>query len=190
MTDDLTTRMNDELEAEYGHEQTEAWRIEDMDQAAWASRKAATCATGLDTIDAWEKREINRIKMVAQKNRNLYEKDQGFFLAHLRNYLERLVQEGRPTKSLDLPGGKVSLRTRQPLVDVGDEGKALEYAKNEGKDWIRIKEALDKTAFKKGVTLAEGGVVVDSETGEVLPFARWEAQDESLSFSPVVEGGE
>lgn len=190
---ELEARLDSTLEEQYGgpdgDHMPESWSITGMDEAAWASRKAATCEQSIAVIDAWEKREIARIKAVASKERDRFARDEEFFVGHLRRYLEHLIEEGRPTKSLELPGGKVALRTRQPLVDVGDEGRALRYAEKNGRaSWLRVKTSLDKTAFKKDVELADGGKVVDPLTGEILTFARWEHQDDSVTFTPV-EGG-
>jgi len=96
-------------------------------------------------------------------------------------FLRSEIAAGRKTKSLELPGGTIKLTARQPKVDIEDEA-FLEWAKKSGRtDLVRVKESPDKAAFKKAAQLAEDGVIVID--GEVIPGAKWEAQDDSASFS-------
>lgn len=166
---------------------TEAWEIRDMDAAAWASRKAAEAQTAIGDIDLWMEREIQRIKDVANHERHRAENDLEFFTNHLGAYLGKLVNEGRKTKSLDLPGGRVALRNLPDKLDIVDEA-AIEWAERENLPQVtRTKVVLDRRGFRDQVELTEGGVVVSKVTGEVLDFARWTEGGEKVYFTAEVE---
>jgi phage host-nuclease inhibitor protein Gam len=94
------------------------------------------------------------------------------------------VQEGRRVKSLDLPGGTVRLRARQPELAL-DEVAAVAWAREQRLDVIRVRHSLDKSALRKAVELVDGGAVIDASTGEVLPFMTWSPQGDSVSFTPA-----
>lgn len=164
-------------------EEARPWEIGDMDAAAWASRKAAAAAHAIVDINAWESREIARIKEAAQSERVRVERDLGFFTGHLGSFLSKLVNGGRKQKSLDLPGGRISIRAKQPKVEIIDED-AIAWAEANEPQVVRVKKELDRVPFKKMLDLLPGGVAVDRGTGEVLPFVRWEAQGDSVSFDP------
>jgi phage host-nuclease inhibitor protein Gam len=160
------------------------WEIEDMDSAAWASRKAAAAARAKTDVLAWKAREIARIEETAQSEISRIERDLGFFTGHLGSFLSRLVNAGRKQKSLDLPGGRVAIRAKQPKVEILDED-AIAWAEANDIPVVRVKKEVDRVALKKRLDLLEGGVVFDRETGEMLPFIRWEPQGESVSFDPA-----
>lgn len=162
-----------------------SWSIRNLEDASWASRKAAYFCRKTNEIDEWEKQEIDRIKRVASKQREDYARRLDFFEFHLGQYLRDQMRDGHPTKSLTLPGGKIQMRARPPLVDVGDSTAAVQWAQdNEHKNLLRVKVDLDKAAFKKFVSLGPDNQVFDPSTGEVLTFARWEDQADSVTFSP------
>jgi phage host-nuclease inhibitor protein Gam len=165
----------------------EAWEIRDMDAAAWASRKARAASDAIADVDAWEQREIERIKDVADHERTRMQNDLDFFTNHLGAYLGKLVNEGRKTKSLDLPGGRVALRNQQPKVDIVDDA-AIDWALRENLPQVtRTKVVLDRRGFRDQVELVEGGAVVFRATGEVLDFARWTEAEQKVYFTTEVE---
>jgi phage host-nuclease inhibitor protein Gam len=184
--DELFDRLDENLMGEsLVDESKEPWFIRDMDAAAWASRKAARLHHNKTDIDAWEAHEIAKVKEAAQIERDRIERDLVFFTNHLGAFLGRLINEGRKAKSLDLPGGRISIRARQPRLEVEDE-QAIEWAKQNDPDLVRVKETLDRVALRKSVALEPGGAVIHKATGEVLPFADWSEQDEGVSFTPEV----
>lgn len=167
----------------------ENWRITGLETAAWASRKAAAARRKQAEVTAWAEGEKDRIDAVARREAQRFEDDATFFEHHLADYLRREIADGRKTKSLELPGGTIKLTARPARLDV-DDAAFIEWAKAAGRvDLVRVKttESLDKTALKKAATLAENGVVVID--GEVIPGARWEAQEDSVSFSVAEEQG-
>jgi len=183
----MNLQLQDEYDLDVESEDT-LWKVTNLDSAEWAASKATYHITKAQEISDWEKRQIDRIKRVARQNIEHHARKQEFFEYHLGLYLREQIEAGHPTKSLALPSGVVSLRKRQPIVDVGDNSAAVAWAQeNQYKHMLRVKVDLDKTAFKKSVELADNHTVIDPSTGEVLPFARWEDQEDSLSFAPAVE---
>ena len=172
---------------EYVEHRDEPWSIGGMSEAAWAARKAKHAHDAIKTIDEWEEQEIARVRAAADIERAREQSTLEFFTGALATYLSREIEAGRKTKTLTLPHGKISIRARQPLVDLTDFGTALAWARENHPEAVRVRESLDKATFKKRVTLADGGTVVDPETGEVLEFARWEPQTDSASFTPLEE---
>jgi hypothetical protein len=168
----------------------EGWTVDSQDSAAWASRKLAKAHAAVEAVSAWEAREIERIRAVAEAERRRYQGEIEFFEGHLGTYLLKLVAEGRKTKSLDLPGGRIQLRARQPKLEILDEERAIAWLKAaEHGELVRVKESVDKAALKKALA-AEDGVLFIAETGEPVEWASLEEQGDSVSFTPATEEAE
>ena len=160
--------------------------IDDMDIASWASRKLANAYRSLREIDEFEQREIERVKAAAERARSMSRLPQTieFFTVHLALYLKRLLEAGRKSKSLPLPGGVISSRAGSERVIIEDEDKAVAWLKDHGyADLIRTKETVDKTALKK--VLKTNDNVSTLDTGEVIEVAHIERGDDSIKFTPV-----
>jgi phage host-nuclease inhibitor protein Gam len=181
-------RLTDHMLAADAPIDREAWSIRDLDSAAWAARKLATARAEIDQITAWETREVERVRAAADSERKRHAGEVEFFEGHLGRYLAGLVADGRKTKTLSLPAGSVSLRARQPLVEV-DEPAALAWARTEAPEVVKTRESIDKTALKKLISdaMLPGGLVADPGTGEILPFITWSAQSDGVTFTPTEE---
>jgi phage host-nuclease inhibitor protein Gam len=186
MTVAVFDRLTDHMLAADAPLDREVWSIRDLDAAAWAARKLAAAHAEVAGIDAWLEREIARATAAADTERRRHQSEIEFFEGHLGRYLAGLVADGRKTKTLNLPAGSVSLRARQPLVEV-DEPAALAWARVEAPDVVKVRESIDKAALKKRLEFAQGGYAVDTESGEVLPFVTWQPQTESITFTPAGE---
>ena len=179
---DTYARLDEALINEDNQDTPEAWEIRDMDTAAWASRKAHRASTELARMEAWRDEQVARIDRIVNTEAARSERDLEFFTNHLGAYLSKLVHEGRKTKSLDLPGGTIRMRAKQPALDIVDDA-AIEWAQaNDHNIMLRTKVSLDRVTFKKRVDLVDGGTVVYPVTGEVLEFARWTEGGDSVSF--------
>ena len=105
----------------------------------------------IDEANEWYEKEC------AEFNRTIELSE--FRLTHY--YKEQ--KEKNPKYKLSTPAGSVSLRkTRKPYWN--DEEAILNYLRENNQDLIKIKEEIDKTAFKK--IYPEG---INSETGEIIP---------------------
>lgn len=162
----------------------EGWRVRDDDSAAWASRKLRDAHGKVAEIDAWAAREKERIDAVAEEEKRSHERDIEFFQTHLALWLRELISEGRAKKSIALPGGKIALRARQPKLNIENEEHLLDYLRGHHPELVKVKESLDRAAFKKAVVL-DGQTVVLADTGEVLSDVWAEPQEDSISFAPA-----
>ena len=162
----------------------DAWKVDGLETASWAARKAASAASEIRAIDAWEAAEIDRVRAAAATERKRHQNDLEFFEGALGQYLAQLVREGRKTKTLDLPAGRVTLRALPPQLTL-DEDRALAWARQTGQ-FVRTKESFDKSAFRKRAELVEGGMVVTPD-GEVADWATWSEQPQAARFTPTEE---
>jgi len=190
----VTERLDAAIEQDVEPRNRDTWSIETMDQAAWASRKLRDAHAEIDEIDAWQTREIDRIKNAATAERNRIQQSASFFENALAVYLNHLISEGRKTKSLDLPGGKISIRSRADKLEIDDEAKAIAWLKeHELGAAIKVRESIDKRGLLDAIT-KDGSTLIISDTGEIIPWARLEPQAASVNFKPATEeeegGGE
>lgn len=184
----VTERLDGMLDMQYEHDQetsSEGWSIRTKDDAAWASRKAAKAATEITEISNWEAREIEKVRRAAETERARHQKTLEFFEGHLATFLLQEIREGRKTKSLELPGGRIQLRARQPKLEILDEEKALEQLR--GTDHVQVKESVKKSTLKKALERTEDGKLVFKDTGEVIDWASFEEQPDSITFTPADE---
>ena len=181
----VTERLDAAIEQDVEPRNRDTWSIETMDQAAWASRKLRDAHAEIDEIDAWQTREIDRIKNAATAERNRIQQSASFFENALAVYLNHLINEGRKTKSLDLPGGRMSIRARADKLEIDDEPKAVEWLKEHNHyDAVRVKESIDKRALLELIQ-RDGSSVVSPDTGEIVGWARLEPQAASVNFKPA-----
>lgn len=165
-------------------EPREGWHVTDIDTAGYASRKLHALHREVADIDAWQRRETERIQQVAAAERDRLQGSIDFFTSALAQYLYGLGLAGRKTKSLDLPGGRIMLRARQPSLEV-DQEQLVAWALQNRPQLVVTKHTVPTPALRKSVELVDGGRVLDPETGEVLPFATWTEQGDSASFAPA-----
>lgn len=184
MTDTLERLSGSLRPADAPDSPTDGWRVDGMETATWASRKAAEKQAGIDTVNAWRDREIERINQAADAETKTLERDLDFFRGTLGAWLQSEIMNGRKKKSIELPGGTIAIRARQPTLEL-DEEKAMVWAQTWHPDLIRVKASLDRNAVKKAVEFADGGELIDRETGEVLEIGSWRDEPESVSFTPV-----
>lgn len=173
----------EELTTPLSHE--DGWHITTMGEASWASRKLRSIIEAMNIVDEWEKEQIARIKEAANRERKQHQRSHDFFLGHLQQWLHGLIQDGRPTKSITLPGGTISLRERKPTLEIDDERAIRHLQEAYELDLIEVKHTLNKTKFRKAIELMDDGKVALKSTGEVLDYARWGHQEQSVSFRPA-----
>lgn len=183
----ITERLDDALTSTQDAPPREGWSIRSLDEANWASRKAAQARRSIATAKAWGQREIERINAIVDAEVSRFQDDADFFEHHLADFLAREIEGGRKTKSLELSGGTIKLTATQPKIEV-DEQALILWAQNHGRlDLIRVREALDKAALRKQAQLVEDGVVIID--GEIVPDAKWLPQDDSASFKVAEDPG-
>lgn len=147
--------------------------INDLQGATWAFRKLRAIEEKqreLTSIAIEEKKRID--EWLSKENKSLAD-DKAYFEGLLSAYY---IEERAKDKKFKLstPYGKVTSRKTEKYI-YEDEQAIMDYCNMNEIDVIRVKEELDKTAFKK---ICKGGV--NQETGEVVPGVRVETV-ESIS---------
>ena len=151
----------------------EVFAINDLQGATWAFRKLRAIEEKqreLTSIAIEEKKRID--EWLSKENKSL-DDDKAYFEGLLSAYY---IEERAKDKKFKLstPYGKVTSRKAEKFI-YEDVQAIMDYCNMNEIDVIRVKEELDKTAFKK---ICKGGV--NQETGEVVPGVRVETV-ESIS---------
>lgn len=151
----------------------EAFAINDLQGATWAFRKLRAIEEKERELTSIAIEEKNRIDEWLSKESKSLDDDKEYFEGLLSAYY---IQERAKDKKfrLSTPYGKVTSRKSEKYI-YEDEQAIIDYCNMNEIDVIRVKEELDKTAFKK---ICKGGV--NQETGEVIPGVRVETV-ESIS---------
>ena len=165
--------MNNALLQNDLEESREVFSINDLQGATWAFRKLRAIEEKQKEITAIAIEEKLRIdEWLSNESKSLND-DKAYFEGLLSAYY---IEERAKDKKFKLstPYGKVTSRETEKYI-YEDEQAIMDYCNMNELDVIRIKEELDKSAFKK---ICKGGV--NQETGEVVPGVRVETV-ESIS---------
>lgn len=165
--------MNNALLQNDLEESREVFSINDLQGATWAFRKLRAIEEKQKEITAIAIEEKLRIdEWLSNESKSLND-DKAYFEGLLSAYY---IEERAKDKKFKLstPYGKVTSRKTEKYI-YEDEQAIMDYCNMNELDVIRIKEELDKSAFKK---ICKGGV--NQETGEVVPGVRVETV-ESIS---------
>ena len=151
----------------------EAFAINDLQGATWAFRKLRAIEEKQRELTSIAIEEKNRIDEWLSKESKSLDDDKAYFEGLLSAYY---IEERAKDKKFKLttPYGKVTSKKTEKYI-YEDEQAIMDYCNMNELDVIRIKEELDKSAFKK---ICKGGV--NQETGEVVPGVRVETV-ESIS---------
>ena len=152
----------------------EEFKVTDLQGATWALRKLRALNEKIAEINTLAIEEISRINEWAEKEVKSLNDDKEYFEGLLSAYY---VEERAKDKKFKLstPYGKVTSRKTTKYI-YEDEQAIMDYCNTNEIDVIRVKEELDKTAFKK---LCKDGV--NQATGEIVPGVRVETV-ESISI--------
>lgn len=162
--------------------------------ASWAMRRLAAIEAEKERLsDAAEEETARIMRWLADAHRPL-ERDYAFFRSSLTNYLlairdERGEDRDAPkTKSYKLPTGTITGRAGSESINVLDEEKFIEWAKESGyDDLVRTKVEVAKSEIKKHIAVKDGVSIV-LDTGERAPFVEVVRGPEKLDAKPSVEG--
>ena len=165
--------MNNALLQNDLEESREVFSINDLQGATWAFRKLRAIEEKQKEITAIAIEEKLRIDEWLSNESKSLDDDKAYFEGLLSAYY---IEERAKDKKFKLttPYGKVTSRKTEKYI-YEDEQAIMDYCNMNELDVIRIKEELDKSAFKK---ICKGGV--NQETGEVVPGVRVETV-ESIS---------
>lgn len=151
----------------------EVFSINDLQGATWAFRKLRAIEEKVNELNVVADKEISRVKEWLSNEVKSLEADKEFFEGLLSAYY---IEERAKDKKFKLstPYGKVTSRKTEKYI-YEDVQAIKDYCNMNELDVIRVKEELDKSAFKK---ICKGGI--NQETGEVVPGVRVETV-ESIS---------
>jgi hypothetical protein len=154
-------------------EEREQFTIDNLEGATWAFRKLRAIKAKEDEFKKVADEEINKIRTWLESELKATQSDREYFEGILTEYYQNERQKNSKFK-LSTPYGKVSSRKTDKYI-YEDEQAIKDYCNVNQLDCIRVKEELDKTAFKK---ICKDGI--NQETGEIVPGVRVE-KVESIS---------
>ena len=151
----------------------EKFKVTDLQGATWALRKLRAVNEKMNEINTIAVEEISRINEWAEKEVKSLNADKEYFEGLLSAfYIEERAKDKK--FKLSTPYGKVTSRKTEKYI-YEDEEAIKDYCNMNEIDAIRVKEELDKAAFKK---LCKAGI--NLATGEIVPGIRVETV-ESIS---------
>lgn len=148
-------------------EEKEGFKVINRETADWCLKMIKEYEEEHESVNKYADEEINKLKdEIAKVNKwreeELKHYDTTFFEVKLKEYYVE-QRELNPKFRLTTPNGTVSTRkTTKP--NWIDEEAIINYLKENHSAAIRVKEEIDKAAFKK--MYPEG---VNHETGEIIP---------------------
>lgn len=137
------------------------WSITDDRTADWAMRKIQELDA--DTA-AWKRHYEMLAAKVEQQNEAAKER----LMEHLRRYFEMVPHHTtRTQESYALPAGKIGVKAVAPGY-VRDDVALLPWVRENHTSLVQVKESVNWVELKKRLTITDG-LVVDTETGEIIP---------------------
>ena len=153
--------------------------VDSLSSADWVMRKIKENKDRSgEIIDYAEEEEIQRLQQFIKKEEAKRDNNIAYLEHLLENYLLQRREED-PNFKLKTVTGTASTR-KSTSWDYDDE-KLIDFLKkNDMTEFIRVKEEVNKTDFKKAVLVTDSAVVVP-ETGEVIDGVEV-TQEEKLSI--------
>ena len=151
----------------------ETFAVCDLKSANWAVRKINECRAYVEQVKAWAAIETARAKS-----------DEARLTAHFGAQLQAVAQselEGAKRKSIALPSGSIGFRKHAETLEVQDEAAAIEWARANCPEAVKITERLTKTElmahFRENGELPDGCVYVhEGEEFFVRPNTKGEVE--------------
>ncbi|ENK0837084.1 host-nuclease inhibitor Gam family protein [Clostridium botulinum] len=146
----------------------ETFKIEDLKGASWALRKIKECKESILEKEELAKAEKERIEEWLNNETKSDLASIEYFNGLLVEYYKELKQKD-PKAKISTPYGKVTSRKNKKW-NYKNENEFLEYLTSNGyNNLIRVKKEIDKAKIKKEFSIKDD-VVINKETGEILPF--------------------
>lgn len=152
-------------------EERRRFSVSDDSGATWAMRKLAALRQRQAEINTIAEQEYLRIEAWRHQQTDNLTADINYFTGLLTEYA-RQEREVHGRKSITLPHGTIKSRSGSKRIEVTDEPAFLAWARQHAPTLIRVREEPDKAAIKASfpaAMLAEVDVLVDRDTGEVIP---------------------
>ena len=158
-------------------ENKEKFVIENLESANWAFRKLKAIEEREKDIELLANKEIERIQDWQRKEIEATKGSKDFFEGLLMEYYVKQREEDSKFK-LSTPYGKVTSRKQQPKWNYED-GKTIEWLRQNNRELIRIKEEIDKGELKKLYKIHGDKVV--TEDGEIVEGIVIENRDDTIN---------
>ena len=169
----------------------ERFTVKDASSAEWVMEKIAEKQAEIAEMTRQRDKMLARYNEWYAAGTEALNGDIAYFEKLLADWAREELAEGK-AKSISLPSGRVGFRAAAPKVTFAgapvDKTSAafVTLTKQVAPEYVETKESVKWADFKKTLTLAENGAVV-TESGEILPDMKWEAQDPT--FYATVKGG-
>lgn len=170
----------------------ERFTVKDASSAEWVMEKIAEKQAEIAEMTRQRDKMLARYNEWYAAGTEALNGDIAYFEKLLADWAREELAEGK-AKSISLPSGRVGFRAAAPKVTFAgapvDKTSAafVTLTKQVAPEYVETKESVKWADFKKSLTLAENGAVV-TESGEILPDMKWEAQDPT--FYATVKGGD
>lgn len=166
--------MSELLQEEQEKPVRERFVVDNDMKAEWCLSKIRTAKKNAEREIEELTRQMEFYQKRMEQVKHEYEEEKNFFQDMLLPYFNERVEGGftRATKtqvSYSLPTGKLLLKHREPEYEYKENQKdtIAWLKKNEGEQFIKVKEELDWKSFKTIVTVSGNGVC--TADGEVIP---------------------
>ena len=169
----------------------ERFTVKDASSAEWVMEKIAEKQAEIAEMTRQRDKMLARYNEWYTAGTEALNGDIAYFEKLLADWAREELAEGK-AKSISLPSGRVGFRAAAPKVTFAgapvDKTSAafVTLTKQVAPEYVETKESVKWADFKKTLTLAENGAVV-TESGEILPDMKWEAQDPTF-YAPVKGG--
>lgn len=164
-------------------EQKEGYKVTDLNSATWAMRKLSRIENEIKEVKELSTAEHSRIEEWETARVKGLSESQDYFKHLLGTYLLEEKQKD-PKFKLSTPYGNVSTRKKPDAWEYDEQGIVPFLKEQEMLDFIKVKETIDKTAFKKAVKVMSDGRVVNDD-GIVIDCVKVVPQGESVVFKVV-----
>ena len=170
----------------------ERFTVKDASSEEWVMEKIAEKQAEIAEMTRQRDKMLARYNEWYAAGTESLSGDIAYFEKLLADWAREELAEGK-AKSISLPSGRVGFRAAAPKVTFAgapvDKTSAafVTLTKQVAPEYVETKESVKWADFKKSLTLAENGAVV-TESGEILPDMKWEAQDPT--FYATVKGGD
>lgn len=168
-------------------EEKQRFEITDKEQLNWSFRKINALKKEINEIENLAKKETERINDWKNKESKSHLDNIEYFEMLIKQYALKQRDNNDKFKKESTPYGSVAFRKQQPAYEYKDEQATLEWLKqNKKTDLINVKESVKKTEIKKTFK-RHNDVLIDNETGEVVPGVSVVEREDSIKINVEVE---
>ena len=138
----------------------EGFIIDSDSKAEWALKVIREAREDCDRMVDWYKQKTKEVKEETEFRTMNLERQ-------LMDYFATVPHKKTKTQeSYSLPGGKLVMKKQQPEFK-RDDATVIDWLKQNGGKFVKVKEELDWSGLKETVAAFEGHVI--TEDGEIVP---------------------